>query len=118
MGRLFQKTDCGDVALAFFAGGRVRSGKGSADTLINYNGVGEIYQPLPGGGEHIVANCDSGGNIRKNSGSHSSAIAVCEDGVIFKGRQPGGRILAHFDGDMYGAAAAVVAVVLKMGDRA
>jgi len=115
MGRLYQKTVSGDTVHAHFESGRVRSGKDTADTLINYNSIGQIYHRLPDGGDYIIANCDTDGNIRKGSGVHSSAVAICKDGLIFEGNQPGGRQLALFDGDMYGAAAAFAVVILKLG---
>lgn len=117
MGRLYQQTVSGDMTIAYFEGGKVRSKKNAADTLICYNGIGQIYQHCAKNGDNAVANCDIGGNIRKGSATSGSVIVKCSDGVICEGSQPGGRVLAHFDGDMYGAAAAYVATVLKLGGK-
>ena len=116
MGRLYQKNESGDSVIAVFESGRVKSGKKAADTNIYYNSIGQIYQRSSESGDHVVANCDIGGNIRKGSGIHGAVLAFCQDGIIYEGNQPCNRILAFFDGDMYGAAAAVVIKVLGLGD--
>ena len=116
MGRLYRKTESGDSVIAYFENGRVMSRRETADININYNSIGQIYRHSQESGDHIVANCDIGGNIRKSSGAHGAVLAFCQDGIIYEGNQPGNRILALFDGDMYGAAAAVVAKVLRLGE--
>ena len=117
MGRLYQQTISGDMTLAYFEGGKVRSGNDAPNTIICYNGVGQIYQHYADSGDYSVANCDIGGNIRKGKATSGSVIAKCADGAIYEGSQPDGRILAHFDGDMFGAAAAYVVTVLKLGRK-
>jgi len=112
MGRLYQKTVSGEKAFAYFENGQVWSDENKTEVIINYNNSGQIYRRSPGNGDYGIASCDSGGNIRKSNGIQNYVIAKCEDGVIFEGNTVAGRILAYFDGDMYGAAAAVVATVL------
>ena len=115
MGRLYQKTVSGERTLAYFESGRVRSGKKTTAIIIYYDGVGKIYQRFQDSDDYTVAYCDSGGSIRKDNGLFGSVYAKCEDGVIYKGSNAEGRVLAYFDGDMYGAAAAAAVTVLKLG---
>ena len=115
MGRIYLKTMDGELTLAHFESDRVSSVKAETDAIANYNDIGQITQRQPNGADRAVANCDNSGNIRKGSGLHGAVLAVCEDGIVYEGSQPGGRVLAHFDGDMYGAAAAAAVTVLNLG---
>jgi len=117
MGRLYQKTVAGEEILAFFENGTVRSREKTADKIISYNSDGQIYHCYQNSGDNTVAICDSGGNIRKCNGFFGSVIAKCKDGIIYEGSNAEGRILAYFDGDMYGAAAAVAVTVLRLGTK-
>ena len=111
MGRLYQKTVCGEKTLAYFESDRVRSGNGTADIIASYNSMGQIFGRMLNHSSNIIASCDNNGNIRKGNGAYGWVLAKCEDGIIFEGSGAGGRVLAYFDGDMYGAAA-VAAVLL------
>ena len=69
---------------------------------------------MPDRGDNIIANCDISGNIRKGGGAFGWVLAKCEDGIIFEGSDCRGRVLAYYDGDMFGAAAALVVMVLRL----
>lgn len=111
MGRLYQKTVSGEKSLAHFAGGRVRCGRHSGGAEICYNSIGQIYYDGLDHVHSIVATCDIGGNIYKGSGAAGSILAKCEDGKIYESGSRRDKILAWYDGDMYGAAAAVITVL-------
>lgn len=114
IGRLYQKTVSGKKTLAYFERDRVRSGRNAAECIAGYNNIGQISLCVSFNGDSVIANCDISGNIRKGGGLYGRVLAKCEDGIIFEGSDSKGKILAHFDGDMYGAAAALAVVVLQL----
>ena len=114
MGRLFQKTTSGNKTLAYFENDKVKSVKDTAKWLAWYNNMGQIFTQAPFSEVAIIANCDLSGNIRRGSSAYGFVVAKCEDGIIFEGSTTDGRILAHFDGDMFGAAAAVSVILLTL----
>ena len=114
MGRLYQRTVSGNKTLAYFESDRVRGDNDTAKWLARYNNMGQIFITELFGENTIIANCDINGNIRKGSDIYGWVLAKCQDGIIFEGSNTGGRILAHFDGDMFGAAAAVAVILLTL----
>jgi len=106
MGRLYRRSISGEKTLATFENGRVQGENNASDMSISYNNVGQIFRPLPDGGVKAIANCDNSGCIRKGNSVFGFVVAKCEDGVTYEGSHSGGRIIAYYNGDMYGAAAA------------
>lgn len=100
MGRLYQKTVSGEKNLAFFEGGRAQRECSSDETAIFYNSSGQIYYENP---TRIVATCNPRGSICQDG----TVLATCEDGKIYEGSSRK-TALAWYDGDMYGAAAALM----------
>jgi len=114
MGRLFQKTVTGNKTLAYFGNDKVKCRQDTAKWLAQYNNIGQIFMQTPLCEDAIIANCDISGNIRKGSSAYGWILAKCEDGIVFEGDSADGKVLAHFEGDMYGAAAAVVVTLLAI----
>ena len=103
------------MKLAFFEGDLVSGVNNVNGVHISYNNAGQIFMSSLGEAKYIIAICDNRGNIRKGDAAHGIVIAKCADGIVFEGSRPGGRILAYYDGDMYGAAAAAAITVLGLG---
>lgn len=109
MGRLYLKTVSGETTLAIFDSGQLRV-PCLAGTAVRYDCNGRIYD---GGSKQAIATCDTDGNIHKGAGSGGTVLARCIDGKIYKG-SAFKTVLAHYDGDMFGAAAAAMAVLSKI----
>lgn len=114
MGRLYQKNVSGENTLAYFENGKVWIEKRPSDTIIHYDSTGRIFMSLPERTSCTIATCDNKGKIRK--GRNGAQIANCEDGRLYEGHSRS-AVLAWYDGDMYGAAAAAVVVVLRLEDE-
>ena len=114
MGRLYQRTVSGSKTLAYFESDRVRGDSDTSKWLARYNNMGQIFITEPFDENVIIANCDINGNIRKGNDVYGWVLAKCEDGIVFEGSSTNGQVLARFDGDMFGAAAAVAVILLTL----
>lgn len=122
MGRLF--TGSGtftlnpETTLATFENGTVYSAKVSfapgGGTLMYYNSFREgarIYRSMTSGLPNQLAWCDKFGRIEANG----TLLGYCEDGEV---RDSDRRVIAYYEGDAYGAAAAACAVLFSLSDTA
>lgn len=112
MGRLYQNDLTGDLELAFFQDGEVHLAGDKASAPIYYDSAGCVFTLNALREKEILAVCDNEGSVRR--GSSGPVIASCIDGQILGGNHSD-NVLACYDGDMYGAAAAAIATVLKKG---
>lgn len=86
---------------------------------VNYSDTKEVAK-YDGGlitvNGHYVATCDENGYIYSEQ-NKSVALAKCEDGCVKDLNKGGYNVIAYYDGDMYGAAAAVAALILHLGSE-
>lgn len=116
MGRLYVKEMIGDKTIGYFQNGEVTKGNPSGlladiSVVIRYEN-GNIYTYST----HTVAYCDEYGNIH-DGGRGGSVLAKCENGIVYNGSGYGKTEIARYEGDMYGAAAAVAALILHLGSE-
>lgn len=62
---------------------------------------------------HYIALCDAEGYIYAES-NKSVALARCKDGLVYDLNKSGYNVIARYDSDMYGAAAAVASLILHL----
>lgn len=117
MGRLYVKETIGDKTIGYFSNGSVTRGQGimsDTSTVVKYSG-GQIYGNWMGNLlSNQIAYCDEHGNIYVGNGG-GSVIAKLENGIVYDASGYGRKEIARYDGDMYGAAAAVAALLLHLG---
>ena len=122
MGRLFTGsgtlTQNPETTLATFEEGMVYSPEGTFGTghrvLLCYDG-GRISRTAPsvfGSYPEILARCDQFGRIQSADGTR---LGSCEEGKV---KDRDGRVIAYYEGDLYGAAAAACAVFFGVGGPA
>lgn len=116
MGRLYTKSFMNEETIGYFSNGKVTRGDGSLfsdiSTIVYYQG-GWIYVKTGISETHTIAKCDEYGNIYADNGG-GSVLAKCENGIIYNGNHYGKKEIARYEGDMYGAAAAVAALILNL----
>ena len=121
MGRLYVKEMIGDSTIGYFQNGTVTKGNPSklmsdSSVVLKYRD-GHIYSEWMGSLlSNQIAYCDQYGNIYAGNGG-GAILAKCENGVVYDFGGYGKREVARYEGDMYGAAAAVVALMLHLGDN-
>ena len=117
MSRLYYKHMMGEDTIGYYYNGEVYKGNpdgllGDTHIVLSYNG-NNIYK----NGE-LIAFLDDYGNIRewRGWGGAGEALACIQDGKVYLSNGNGWEsTLATYDGDIYGAAAAVVAFMLNLG---
>lgn len=84
---------------------------------VNYSDTKEVAK-YDGGlitvNGHYVATCDENGYIYSEQ-NRGVALAQCKDGCVKDLNKSGYNVIAYYDSDMYGAAAAVAALILHLG---
>lgn len=110
MGQLYKKSVFGKKILAYFENGQVHDERNAGKVLAYYDNRGYIYKDLD---TAVVATCDINGNIYRGKGVQGAVLAKCEDGKIYKDGKRLKKVLAWYDGDMYGAAAALAVLELN-----
>lgn len=121
MGRLYIKEMIGDSTIGYFQNGDVTKGDSSklmsdSSVVLKYRD-GNIYNEWMGSLlSNQIAYCDQYGNIYAGNGG-GAVLAKCENGVVYDHGGYGKREIARYEGDMYGAAAAVAALILNLGDN-
>ena len=118
MGRLYTKYALqGETILATFENGKVYSPAGTLGTghqIMMYYDENRIYRsvtsPFGDGSPNVLARCDNFGRIDSGTGTR---LGYCENGEI---KDSCGSIVAYYDGDMFGAAAAACAVIFSLSD--
>lgn len=121
MGRLYVKEMIGDSTIGYFQNGNVTKGDSSklmsdSSVVLKYRD-GHIYSEWMGSLlSNQIAYCDQYGNIYAGNGG-GAVLAKCENGVVYDSGGYGKREIARYEGDMYGAAAAVAALILHLGDN-
>lgn len=118
MGKLYTKYALqGENILAMFENGTVYSPAGTLGTghqvLMYYDG-NRIYRsvtsPFGDGFPNVLARCNEFGRIESEDGIR---LGYCENGEVKDGS---GSIVAYYEGDMFGAAAAACAVIFHLSD--
>ncbi len=119
MGRLYEKEMIGDKTIGYFSNGSVTRGQGiMSDTsaVVKYSN-GHIYSSWMGSSlSNQIAYCDEYGNLYNGNGG-GSVLAKLENGIVYNAPAYGRKEIARYDGDMYGAAAAVAALMLGLADE-
>ena len=118
MGKLYTKyTLQGETVLATFENGTVYSPSGTLGTghqIMMYYDGNQIYRsvtsPFGDGSPNVLARCDNFGRIDSGTGTR---LGYCENGEI---KDSSGSIVAYYDGDMFGAAAAACAAIFRLND--
>ncbi len=114
MGRLYTGSDTvlnPENTLATYENGTVYTppaAMGMGHEILMYYDEGEIYRKESDlYGKSLLARCDKFGKIENTSGKK---LGYCENGMI---KDSSGRIIAYYEGNLYGAAAAAYAVFFK-----
>lgn len=119
MGRLYEKEMVGDKTIGYFSNGSVTRGQGimsDTSTVVKYSS-GHIYGNWMGSSlSNQVAYCDEYGNLYKGNGG-GSVLAKLENGIVYDAPGYGRKEIARYEGDMYGAAAAVAALMLGLANE-
>lgn len=119
MGRLYEKEMVGDKTIGYFSNGSVTRGQGvmsDTSTVVKYSN-GHIYGNWMGSSlSNQIAYCDEYGNLYKGNGG-GSVLAKLENGIVYDAPGYGRKEIARYEGDMYGAAAAVAALMLGLANE-
>lgn len=119
MGRLYEKEMVGDKTIGYFSNGSVTRGQGvmsDTSTVVKYSN-GHIYGNWMGSSlSNQIAYCDEYGNLYKGNGG-GSVLAKLENGIVYDASGYGRKEIARYEGDMYGAAAAVAALMLGLANE-
>lgn len=116
MGRIYIKQTIGDKTIGYFSNGSVTRGQGimsDTSTVVKYSN-GHVYGNWMGSLlSNQVAYCNEHGEIYAGNGG-GSVLAKLENGIVYDGWGYGKKEIARYEGDMYGAAAAVASLILGL----
>ncbi len=108
----------GEKILATFENGTVYSPSlsfGMGHQVLMYYDGSRIYRsvtsPFLDGLPNVLARCDKFGRIESENGTR---LGYCENGEV---KDSSGSIIAYYDGDMFGAAAAACAMLFHLSDE-